>query len=121
MKIKKDILSIISIIIGFILLFFFFRWEGFLWISGLIGIPSLLSPYLRSQVLKGWFKIGYIIGLINSRIILGIIFFLILTPISWLSRLFSGDKMQLKKGVNKESYFKIRNHLYTSQDFENLW
>ena len=121
MKLPKDIQDISVLILGFVLLFFIFRWNGFLWIGGLLGIPGLTSLSLRTYILKGWYKLGSVLGFINSRIILGAIFYLILTPIALLSRIFSKDKMQLKKGPKKGSYFIIRNHVYTSEDFKNPW
>ena len=121
MKQQKEIQNVLVILLGFTLLFFLFHWEGFLWIGGLLGIPALISSSLRNYMLKFWGQVASGLGAINSRIILGLIFFLILTPIALLSRLFSKDKMQLKKKADKASYFKMRNHVYSSEDFENPW
>lgn len=121
MKFNKEIKSICVLMLGFTLLFFIFRWQGFLWIAGVLGIPGLVSSTLRTYILKGWYKLADILGFINTRIILSVIFYLILTPIALLSRIFSKDKMQLKKRAKKESYFTIRNHVYTPEDFKNPW
>lgn len=122
MTIRKDIQNILVIIIGFLILYFIFRWNGFLWIAVILGLPGLLSPFSRKYVLKVWNKIAHILGFINSRIILSIIYFLILTPIALLSRLFSKDKLQLKKKRKEEhTYFHQRDHIYTPEDFENPW
>ena len=121
MKSKKEIQSILIIMLGFIMLFAIFRWKGFLWIGGLLGIPGLISSFLRNYILKIWNKLAEVLGFINSRIILTLIFYLILTPLALLSRIFSKDKMQLKRGAKKDSYFTIRNHLFSSEDFKNPW
>ena len=122
MNIKKDIQSILVIVLGFLLLYFIFRWQGFLVISVVLGLPGLLSSYLRTYIVKGWEKLAKVLGFINSRIILSVIFFLILTPIALLSRLFSKDRMQLRrKRPEEDSYFKIREHEYGAEDFENPW
>ena len=46
-------------------------WVGFL---GLIF--GLISPNLLKLPYKAWMKLGYLLGWVNSRIILGIIFFI---------------------------------------------
>lgn len=121
MNLKKDIQSVLVILIGFLVLYAIFRWRGFLLIGGLLGILGLLSPFLRNYILKGWNGFAKVLGFINSRIILSGIFFLILTPIALLSRLFSKDRMQLKRLKKGESYFKNRDHEYGAEDFENPW
>ncbi len=66
--------------------------------------------------------LALILGYINTRLLLGIIFFLFLTPIAWLSRFFTRDKLQLtKKNGPRESYFRDRDHLYQAEDFEQPW
>lgn len=122
MSIKKDIQNILIIILGFLVLFFFFRWKGFLVIGALLGIPGLLSPFLRTYILKGWNKLSGILGFINSRIILSLIFYLVLTPIALLSRIFSKDRLQLKKKKQKKgTYFYQRDYDYQPSDFEHPW
>ena len=68
-------------------------WVGIpLWILGMIAPITLLYPY------KIWIKLGLVLGWINSRIILGIIFIFILGPISFVMRLSGYDPLKLKKG-----------------------
>ena len=66
-------------------------------IIGLARPQSLLFPY------KLWMKLGYFLGLINSRIILGLIFFIVLLPISIFMRIFGYDPLKKKK-LSKNSY-----------------
>ena len=81
-----------------------------------ISIPHIiLAIFLPIQLTffyKVWFKIGYYLGLINSSLILGIIFIFILQPISFIMRIFSYDPLvNLRKGKktykNKIIDFKI--------------
>ena len=70
----------------------------------------------------GWHKLAELLGYINSRILLTLIFFIFLVPVAFLSRIFSGNPLLLKKRPNADdSYFESRNHEYTSEDFENVW
>ncbi len=60
--------------------------------------PSLLFvPY------KFWMAIGNVLGWINSRLILGLVFILVLQPISIFMKIFKYDPLKLKKN-NLKSY-----------------
>ena len=69
-----------------------------------IGIPSLtlgfISPRLLYYPYKGWMTLGNLLGWINSRIILGLIFILVLQPIAFLIRLSGYDP--LRKNIRKK-------------------
>ena len=73
----------------------------------LIAIPTLListfKPSLLSIPYNIWMKIGYILGWINSRIILGLIFILVLIPISSIMKLFKYDPLK-RKFTESRSY-----------------
>ena len=70
-----------------------------LW-SLIISIIFLFLGLLNSRVLsplnKLWFRFGLLLGKIISPIIMGIIFFLVVTPIAIIMRLFKKDILNLK-------------------------
>ncbi len=70
-----------------------------LW-SIFISILFFILGTLNSKILTPlnilWFKFGIILGKIISPIIMGIIFFLIVTPIGLLLRLLNKDVLRLK-------------------------
>jgi len=70
-----------------------------------IGIPafilSIAKPNLLFYPYKAWMKIGYILGWLNSRIILGLLFYLVVLPISLIMRLLGHDPLRLKKNDQK--------------------
>ena len=70
-----------------------------LW-SLIISIIFLFLGLLNSNVLsplnKLWFRFGLLLGKIISPIIMGIIFFLVVTPIAIIMRLFKKDLLNLK-------------------------
>jgi hypothetical protein len=67
-----------------------------------------------------WLKIAEILGLINSTILLSLIFFIILTPLALLMKVFKkSDSLKLKKLSG--SAYDERNHIYTANDLENTW
>jgi len=79
--------------------------------SLIVSFIFLILGYLNSNLLTplniAWNKIGIFLGIIISPIVLGVIFFLIVTPTSLLMRLFQKDLLNLKYNKNK-SYWIIR-------------
>ena len=79
-----------------------------------IGFPGLLigltSPRLLYYPYKFWMKIGFILGLINSRIILGLIFIIVLLPISFVMRLIGYDPLRTKRKGEKTYRENLQNH-----------
>ena len=64
---------------------------------------GLLNSKLLLPLNKIWFKFGILLGKIVSPLIMGIIFFLVVTPIAFIMRLIGKDLLNLKFN-NKKSY-----------------
>ena len=75
-----------------------------LW-SIIISIIFLILGLINSKILtplnKLWFKFGIFLGKIISPLVMGIIFFLVVTPIGLLMRLSGKDLLNLKYNSNK--------------------
>ena len=65
---------------------------------------GVLKPYLLTPLNRIWARFGVLLGSFISPIIMGIIFFVIVTPTGFLMRIFSKDFMNLKKN-NDKSYW----------------
>tara|TARA_Y100001968_G_scaffold231300_1_gene214083 strand:+ start:1259 stop:1654 length:396 start_codon:yes stop_codon:yes gene_type:complete len=68
-----------------------------LWIGVPLFILGILRPSLLFYPYKVWIKIGLTLGWINSKIILGLVFLLILLPISLIMKVFGYDPLKKKK------------------------
>ena len=69
--------------------------------------PSLLKPFNNA-----WIKLGELLGRIIAPIVMAIVYFLILTPISLLVRLFGKDLIGMKFSNDIKSYWiKRKKHL----------
>ena len=69
--------------------------------------PSLLKPFNNA-----WIKLGELLGRIIAPIVMAIVYFLILTPISLLVRLFGKDLIGMKFSNDINSYWvKRKKHL----------
>ena len=74
-------------------------------ISALFLFLGLLNSKILTPLNKLWFKFGILLGKIISPIIMGLIFFLVVTPIGFLMRLFGKDVLNLKLNNKKSSYW----------------
>jgi hypothetical protein len=73
-------------------------------LSILFFILGLINSKILSPVNLLWFKFGLLLGRIFSPIIMGIIFFFIVTPIGIIMKVFKKDLLNLKYN-NKKSYW----------------
>ena len=80
---------------------------------------SIISPKILEPINKLWMIIGLLLGKIFNPIILGIIFFMILTPMSIIMRLSGRDALMIKN-KNRASFWKKRDiNEFSSSSFEN--
>ena len=79
----------------------FRTWTLLVAFSGII--LGLAAPRLLYYPYKGWMALGNLLGWINSRIILGLVFLIVLQPIAIIMRLFCYDPLKTKKS-NQKSY-----------------
>ena len=75
-----------------------------LYISGIFFILGLLNSKLLLPLNKIWFKFGILLGSIIAPIVMGIVFFLVVTPTGLIMKLFRKDLLNLKKN-KKETYW----------------
>jgi len=81
-----------------------------MWISFPFLISAILRPALLYYPYKFWMRIGSILGWVNSRIILGLVYLFVLQPIALIMRISGHDPLRMKK-VSQESYREIKiNH-----------
>jgi uncharacterized membrane protein len=73
-------------------------------IAGILGVWAMILPATLAPVYKGWMRIGMAVGWFNTRLILGILFFVIFTPIGLIMRLFGHDSMQKDFDKNAKTY-----------------
>ena len=95
---------------------------GFLGAAAVLLAAGLFVKPAAALIARAWLKIAELLGAVNSRILLGAVFYLFLTPIAALARLTRGDFLHLKKRAGPErSYWHARDHAYTAEDIGKLW
>lgn len=110
----------LTITIGFVILYFITKQSWMLTVSAVIGIAAIASDKLAFYIEWVWMKLAFILSLIVPNIILGIVFFLFLLPLSILSKIFrKEDALKLKNKF--ASVYSEKNKEYDKAHFENMW
>lgn len=93
--------------------FYFFLYDSkitvyiFFSLSMIFFLITFINANALTSLNKFWMRLGYLLGIIISPIVLLIIFFLLFTPYSLVLRLFKRDELRLKL-INRDSYWKQR-------------
>ena len=74
-------------------------------VSAVFLILGLVNSKLLTPLNLLWFKFGMILGSIISPIVMGIIFFLVVTPIGFILRILGKDLLNKKYDKKKETYW----------------
>ena len=79
-----------------------------------IGVPGLIlgltAPSLLHYPYKVWMELGHALGWINSHIILGLVFLVVLQPIAYFMRLFGYDPLRRRRKRDKTYRENRQNH-----------
>ena len=94
----------------------------FIIIGGVLFLFAIIYPKVLKPLNKVWMGLAIVLGFIMSRIILTVLFYLVLTPISLLAKIFGKKFMNLKYDESAETYWekrtiKEKNHLDYERQF----
>jgi hypothetical protein len=85
------------------------------------GVATLIRPKMLRPLNLAWFKLGVLMGKIVSPIVLGIIFYLLITPVGLVGRLFGRDELKLKRGAEKSYWIKRDPPGPSGESFKNQY
>ncbi len=96
----------------FLFLFFYSGYKGYSsnktygWFAAClaVGLVAIAAPRLLNPFYRVWMKLGDLMGKVVSPLVLGTIFFMLITPIALFSRLFGRDELRIKR-ANVNSYW----------------
>ena len=74
-------------------------------VSAVFLILGLINSRLLTPLNVLWFKLGMILGAIISPIVMGIVFFLVVTPTGFILRIMGKDLLNKKYNKKKETYW----------------
>ena len=72
--------------------------------AAVLILPALVYPRALYWIHKGWMALGQVMGWINTRIILGLVFYLIVTPIGLIRRVMGKGSLGKEFAPDAGSY-----------------
>jgi Saxitoxin biosynthesis operon protein SxtJ len=83
------------------------RWWAVILAAGLLAL-SLIAPALLRKPRIAWLFLGFLLGRVVNPIVIGLIFFLIITPGALVMRLLGRDPLSLRRDPRASSYWRTR-------------
>ena len=113
-------LTISTIVFGFLLLNILIQSDTLTYFIIILLALSVISRRIVKIIDGAWFKLAFYLSKIIPNILLSLIFFFLLTPLSFLSKFFNSSSDF--KTVNKNStVFIIKNKRFDKKSFEKTW
>jgi hypothetical protein len=98
-----------------------FEANGWKWFFG-FGLVFFVASHLAYPAMKPihfwWMKFAFALGWINTRLLLGVFFYFVLTPIGLMMKLFGKDLLDRKFEPNAVSYWKKRTRPFDPRTME---
>ena len=121
MKVKSNpSLTILTIVFGLLVFNYFLNKDVIFYCCLLLSGIGVFSNKISIIIENIWFKLSFILSQIIPNILLSLIFFLILTPLSLLSKLFD-SKTDFNAKNNRNTMFKTQNKSFDKNSFERAW
>ena len=123
MEMKRALVleSLVPVVFVLLVLNIYSGRVGFLYTAIALLAMMLFVKSLAAIFAVCWLKLGEMLGAINAKVMLTVIFFLFLTPIAILFRLFNKNPLRLKAARELTSYYSEQDHLYTQDDLKKMW
>ncbi len=125
-KSNKSALRTFGITVGLILMiiagFFFWKGKEIFYIFFTPGFAlcflGFAIPYLLKPIYWIWMIFATILGWVMTRVILSLLFYVILTPIGLIARLFGKQFVELRWDKSKKSYWNYRSGMPVTGNYE---
>ena len=123
---RRTLISFALIVGGALLVIAAFQWRRgapqWVWVAlialaAVLLIAAALVPSLLRPVYRGWMRLGEVLGWVNTRVLLTLIFFLVVTPIGLLMRLFGRSPIAVKRR-NDSYWLDVEPHSYGDRHVE---
>jgi hypothetical protein len=90
-------------------------WTGF----ALLVLAAFVTP-VAAVLVNGWLWIAEKMAYVTNAVILTILFYLVLTPVALIYRLFHKDPLKLADKT-PDTFYSERDHVYSKADLEKQW
>jgi len=113
---RKELIQF-ALLVGGILVFLgawpaIWRGEALIWwliaAGGTLAVLGVTAPSSLKAVHRAWMTVGYFLGWVNTRLILGVVFYGLMTPMGLVMRAFGWDAMRRQRAQEMNSYRVVR-------------
>lgn len=80
-------------------------------LGALLVLSGTLAPAILKPIYRVWMALAVVLGFVMTRVILTLVYFLVLTPIGLVLRLFGKDLLDRKLDPRADSYWKRKEYL----------
>lgn len=88
----------------------------------LFALFALTVPKLLEPIETVWMAFAHVLGDVNTKILLSVMYFLVFTPVGWLMRLFGRDTMNRRPRVGVDSNWEdYRGRQHDESHYENMF
>lgn len=85
-------------------------------IAAVFAATAALRPQALARLNRLWTKLGLALGKVIGPLIMGLIFFVVVTPLGLIRRLTGGDPLRLKRDQKASSYWIARSEPSSMKD-----
>ena len=108
-----------AMVLLFLIVFTTRKREGWLFVAMALHVLNMIVPQMYRPVAVLWLGLSDLLGAVVPKVLLGILFFAVVTPIGLLRRMLGKDALKLRVFKNGEGSVMVqRNHIFVGQDLE---
>ena len=93
---------------------------SYVWPALALLATGLFLKTLAGHITVNWLRFSELLGSFSNKVILTFLFIVVLTPLSFLFRLFTKNPLCIRRDDNATSYFHERNHTYRAEDLDKM-
>ena len=118
---EKDLETPALLAAASVVLYLVFRKPVFLLLALGLLLLALFFRKAAARLAALWLAFSAALGAVNTKIVLGAVYFLLLTPLAFVFRLLHGGGAGSKADPAVPTYFIKKKHLFVPGDLENPW
>lgn len=116
---SKQLETTLALVLGFVVLYWLKRWDGWLAAALAVGFVCLLAPPVARAIDRAWRRLSLLIGNLSSKVLLTLVYILLLLPLSLAAKW--GGRSGIRRKPGGSTYFTDRNHTYDKEDLIHPW
>ena len=98
---------------------FFFKRDTLVNAAIVVLLINMIYPAVYRPVAIVWLGLSHLLGMVVSKIVLALVFFVVVTPVGLARKILGKDSLRLKGfKAGEESVMSVRNHTFVGRDIE---